>query len=130
VRDAQPEPIPDTGSVRADLVAFLRQRFALYRSRIMHRLLLPVIVESTADTGLAAEISALFLDYREPLNDRLVRAMRAGQLSRRTNPQRLVDMLMGTVMLPLLFMTDLPTDAEAGDIVDQLLQGAKPRPRR
>src|SRR5215831_12379859 len=56
VRDSTPDPIPDTGSIRADLIAFVRLRLAQYRSEIIHRVMLPVIVESTADPALAAEI--------------------------------------------------------------------------
>ena len=128
-RSAAPAPIPDTGSVRADLVTFVKQRLGFFRSRIMHRVMLPVIVESTADEQLAAQIRSTFLGYREALHNRLVKATRSGQLRPGVDPARLVDNLMGTILMPLLFSIDVPADTDAGAIVDQVLLGARPRRR-
>ncbi len=62
--------------------------------------------------------------------DRLGPAVRVGQLRRGVDPETLIDMLMGTVLMPLLFSADIPTDSEAASIVDQVLQGVRTRPRR
>lgn len=129
-RSASPDPIPDTGSIRADLVVFMKQRLRLYRSQVMHRIMLPLTAESKSDEALAATIRSRFLDYREPMHARVEQAKRARQLRPGVNAQWLVDALVGNIMLSVLFSTELASDREAEAIVDQVLQGAKPRPRR
>ena len=62
-RQAQPAPIPDTGSIRQDLVAFVRQRIKMFGGRLFHYLLVPLVT----DPGLSATVQASFLDYRQPL---------------------------------------------------------------
>lgn len=129
-RLATPDPLPDTGSIRADLVAFLKQRLRLYRSLAMNRLMLPVAAEAKSDEALAASVRSRFAGYREHLHARIERAKRAGQLRPGVNPVWLIDTLMGNVMMPVVFSTEVPSDRDAEAIVDQVLQGAKPRSRR
>lgn len=129
-RSATPDPIPDTGSVRADLVAFVRQRLRFYRSLVMHRVMLPLTAEAKADAALAAIIRTRFLGYREPMHARLARSVRSGELRQGIDITRLVDNLMGPILMALLFSSEVPSERDAGAMVDQVLQGAKPRPRR
>jgi hypothetical protein len=53
----------------------------------------------------------------------LRRVIEAGELRAGTNPGRLVDLLMGTISMPLLFFQELPAVDEAAAIVDQVLSG-------
>lgn len=128
-RAALPEAIPDSGSIRADLVVFMKQRLRMYRMRLFNLVLLPLVVESTTDPALAAAVRERMLGYREPMAERIGRAVRAGQIRPGVDANRLVDNLMGTLAMPVLFSLKVPDDSEAAAIVDQVLQGARPRRR-
>ena len=120
----EPEPIPDTGSIRRDLTAFLRLRLRTWSTPMFQQLLLPLVLEAWADPKLTQKVRERFIAYRGPnLHPRIRRAVASGELRRGTDPDRLVDQLMGTVTMPILFSQDLPKMSEAAAIVDHLLDG-------
>jgi len=133
----RPEPIPDTGSIREDLVTFLRFRLRTFRTPMVKRLLLPLILESITQPRVGEAVGTWFRGYRKALDERIRKAIAAGQLRKDTDPTRLLDLLMGTVAMPVLFSQALPKDSDAREIVDQVLegfatkraQGGKARPR-
>ncbi len=130
-RAAEPAPIPDTGSIRDDLVTFLRQRLKMFGGDLFHYVLIPVATEP----GQAESVRASFLDYRQPLEQRIADAVASGELRSGVEPSRLIDVLMGSILTPLLFSASLPSRAEAESIVDLVLEGfaaasAKRRVRR
>jgi len=127
---SRPEPIPDTGSIRDDLAAFVRFRLKTFRTPLFSHLMLPVILDSISDPKMGEHIKKRFRDYRRALDGRIHKAIAAGQLRPDTDPSRILDLLMGTVIMPLLFSQDLPKDSEARKIVDQVLEGFAPmRPK-
>jgi len=101
-RQAEPAPVPDTGSIRSDLVTFVRQRIKMFGGRLFHYLLFPLVT----DPKLSATVQASFRDYRPD-----------------TDPDRLLDTLMGPIVMPLLFSAPLPSRSDAESIVDQALEG-------
>lgn len=119
----EPEPIPDTGSIREDLVAFTKLRLRTWATPFFRQLLLPLLLESHAKGPLAVEVGRRFVEYRTALAARIRRSVDAGELRADTDPGRLVDLLMGTVVMPLLFFQDPPAENEAESIVDQVLSG-------
>jgi AcrR family transcriptional regulator len=123
VREQKEEPIPDTGSIRDDLVEFMRLRIRTYSTPLFHQVMLPVMLEAAAQPSLKNEISERFLDYRKPLLSRIRGAVDSGELRADTDPHRLLDVLMGTIAMPLLFSQPLPAESEAEAIVDQVLGG-------
>jgi AcrR family transcriptional regulator len=123
VRVAEPEPIPDSGSIRDDLVAFMALRLRTWTTPFFRQVLLPVLMEGIAAGPLAAQVRERFVDYRKALVERIRRSIQAGELRADTDPDRLLDLLMGTVSMPLLFFQDVPAIDEAGRIVDQVLSG-------
>ena len=130
-RQAEPAPIPNTGSIRRDLVTFIRQRIKMFGGRLFHYLLFPVLT----DPGLSATVQASFLDYRQPLETRIRAAIESGELRPDTDPARMIDMLMGSIVMPLLFSAPFPSRSDAESIVDQALEGfaargATPRANR
>ena len=127
VRELGAAPIPDTGSMRADLVEFVRFRLRQWRTPIFHQIVLPLLMESLADPRVERELGGRMAEYRKPLIDRIRRACEAGQLRSKVEPTRLLDLLMGSVSMPLLFNQPLPLDSEAESIVDQVLEGLTPR---
>ena len=129
-RESEPAPIPDTGTIRDDLVQFMRQRIKMFGGRLFHYVYVPVVTEP----GLAETVGASFFDYRVPLRKRIVKAIKAGELRPDTDPDRLIDSLMGTIVMPLLFSVPIPSRTDAEAIVDQVLggfaAGARPRASR
>jgi hypothetical protein len=83
----------------------------------------PLLLEAAADPRLKETIGDRFVHYRKPLLARLRRAIDSGDLRADTEPARLLDLLMGTVSMPLLFAQPLPVESAAESIVDQVLAG-------
>src|SRR6267378_3139182 len=67
LRESRPEPIPDSGSIREDLIEFMRIRLESGRQPVYRSVMLPLIVEAISDATLSAKVRATFLGYREPL---------------------------------------------------------------
>src|SRR2546421_10932745 len=129
IKESRPTPLPNSGSFRRDLASFLRLRLRTFGSPLFQQVLLPVTTEAVSDPGLQARIRIAFLEYREPwIESRIREAVAGGELRRGTDPNRLVNLLMGTVAMPLLFSQQLPKESEAASIVDSLLDGFAPRP--
>ncbi len=123
IREQGQEPIPDSGSIRDDLVEFMRFRLRTWRSPLFHQVVLPLLLESLAQPAVEDTLRTRFLLYRKPLESRILRAIRAGELRADLAPDRLLDLLMGSIAMPLLFSQPLPVEADAEPIVDQLLNG-------
>jgi AcrR family transcriptional regulator len=123
VREQGEEPIPNTGSIRDDLVEFMRLRIRVFSTPLFHQVMVPVLLEAAAEPRLKEAIGERFIDYRQPLLARIRDAVDAGDLRVETDPHRLLDVLMGTVSMPLLFSQPLPAESDAEQIVDQVLGG-------
>jgi AcrR family transcriptional regulator len=119
----EPEPIPDTGSIRDDLVAFMALRLRTWTQPLFRKLLFPTLMQGTAEGSIASEIGTRFQEYRKALEARIGRSIEAGELRPDTNPGRLIDLLMGTITMPVLFFQEVPAPDKAGEIVDQVLAG-------
>ncbi|HEX2648219.1 MAG TPA: TetR/AcrR family transcriptional regulator, partial [Candidatus Dormibacteraeota bacterium] len=80
-RAAQPQPIPDTGSIRRDLTEFFKFRLRLWSSPLFSQIILPVASEAGLDRELAAEIRRRTLEYRESgPTQRVRKAIASGDL--------------------------------------------------
>ncbi len=120
---AEPEPIPSTGPIRDDLVAFMALRLRTWTKPLFRKLVFPTLMQGTSEGSVSAEVAARFQRYRKPLEARIRRSIEAGELRADTNPGWLVDFLMGTITMPILFFQEAPAPDEAGAIVDQVLTG-------
>jgi AcrR family transcriptional regulator len=120
---AEPEPIPDTGSIRDDLVTFVAQRSRMWTTPLFRKLVFPLLLEGGREESLAADVGAHFRDYRKALVARVERSIEAGELRSGTDPGRLLDLLMGTLTIPLLFFQEVPAVDKAAVIVDEVLAG-------
>jgi AcrR family transcriptional regulator len=124
VRLSEPEPIPNTGSIRDDLVSFMALRLRTWSGPLFRQLLFPALLEGQSKGTLAMQIGGRFIQYRqEALQARIRRSVESGELRADTNPDRLVDLLMGTIVMPMLFFQDMPSVEDAASIVDQVLSG-------
>jgi AcrR family transcriptional regulator len=123
-REHGPDALPDTGSIRDDLVELLKQRLRLARTPLFSRVLVPIVLESSADPAVHERLRRTVLDYRRQyIEARIRKAIAAGQLRSDSDPTILMNLLMGTVDLPLVFAQDLPDESEAPAIVGKLLEG-------
>ena len=127
--ESTPEPIPSTGAIRDDLIVFLRYRISVYRTPFFYQVVLPLFLEAAAQPAVRDEIKQGLREYRPPLLARIRDAVEAGELRSGIDPTRLLDLLMGTIAMPLLFSQPLPSESEAETIVDQVLEGFAPGPR-
>jgi AcrR family transcriptional regulator len=123
VRVSEPEPIPDTGSIRDDLVAFVALRLRTWSTPFFRKLVVPLLMEGSAEESLGVNVGNRFVEYRKALAARILRSVQTGELRTDTDPNRLLDLLMGTVAMPLLFFQDVPAMSQAESIVDQVLSG-------
>jgi AcrR family transcriptional regulator len=118
--------LPETGPVRELLVEMMRIRLRAWRTPFFHQVALPLILEAQADPAVGEAFSTRFKDYPTAVVARLRKAIQYGELRDDVDPNRMLDLLMGTVALPLLFGLPLPVDSEAETIVDQVLTGFAP----
>jgi AcrR family transcriptional regulator len=119
--------IPDSGSVREVLIEFTRHRLRTWRTLFFHQVALPLLLEAQADPALGAAFAQRFAEYPTAILTRLRRGIEGGELRENIDPNRLLDLLMGTIALPLLFGQEVPLESEAGSIVDQVLTGFGPQ---
>jgi AcrR family transcriptional regulator len=122
-QEPTPELIPNSGSVRDGLVAFMRLRLQTVSTPLYRQILMPVVIDGVAEGSVAAEIRERFIGYRAGLAQRIIRAIQDGELRADTDPDLLLDFLMGTITMPLLFFQDMPPVEKAEAIVDQILSG-------
>jgi AcrR family transcriptional regulator len=122
-RDTQPASPPGAQSLRDDLIEYLRTWQGRWWTTLFHRVVLPASAEAGTNARMAAQLRSAALAYRQPLEERIRRAVAAGELRPDTDPQRLLDLLGGSVAIPLLFHLDVPGAGEVGAIVDRVLDG-------
>ena len=128
VRESVPDPIPDTGSIRRDLTKFFKARLKLWSSPVYRRVLVPVAAEAFLDRKLAKEVRRRTREYRNPGPvARIRKAVAKGELRADTVPERLLDMLQGPILIPLLLAQDPPEESDARRIVDDVLHGMAAR---
>jgi AcrR family transcriptional regulator len=126
IREQGEEPIPDSGSLERDLVEFMRFRLRTWRTPLFSQVALPMLLEAQADRAVGQAIGKRFSEYRIPLVRRLRRSIEAGELRGDIDPNRVIDFLMGTIAMPLLFGQVLPIEADAESLVDMALGGLTP----
>jgi AcrR family transcriptional regulator len=126
-RESGAEPIPDTGSLRNDLVEFMRFRLRTMTTPFFRQVVLPLLLASQANKELGDVFGTRFSEYRIPLVKRLRRSIEARELREEVDPNRVIDLLMGTVALPLLFGQEMPPESDAESIVDLAFTGLAPQ---
>jgi AcrR family transcriptional regulator len=126
-REMDESPVPDTSSIKQDLVEFLRVRIRQVRRPLTRQVMMPLLLEALTDRRVDAAIGGRMSEYPKPLLVRIRRAVDAGQLRLQVDPARLLDLLIGTVVVPELFNLPTPKESDAESIVDQVLMGITPR---
>lgn len=127
-RELDEAPIPETSSIRQDLIEFLRARIRQARRPLARQVVLPLLLDGLNDPRVEETVGGRMSEYPRRLLLRIGAAVEAGTLRLQIDPTRVLDLLVGTVVLPSLFNLPLPDERDAESIVDQVLTGLKPRP--
>jgi AcrR family transcriptional regulator len=121
------QPVPDTGTLRGDLLAALRAWVRAVTRTPMGRVLLGLIAEAQHDPALA---EAWRRQVMEPLRaQRIVmikRAVARGEIPASTDPDVVLDLLYGASYHRLLHGHRPLTDAFIHDAVDTIIAGLSP----
>jgi len=126
-RELSEAPIPDTTSIKEDLVEFTRVRIRQLKRPLTRQVMLPLLMEALTDPRVEEAIGGRMSEYPKPLLVRIRRAVETGQLRLQVDPPRVLDLLLGPIVLQALFNLPLPGESEAESIVDQVLVGLTPR---
>ena len=125
---AEQQPLPDTGTLRGDLIAALTAWVRAVTQTSMGPLLTGLIAEAQHDEELRAAWRDRVL---EPLRSQhrimLDRAMARGEIPATVDREVVLDLFFGAAQHRLL-LGHLPlTDEFIGEVVDVILDGIRPR---
>jgi AcrR family transcriptional regulator len=119
---------PDTGDVRADLLAQLRAFVHVMTRTPGGRVLTQLIGEAQTDAELSAAYRTLYSSHRRRLAaERLRSAQAVGQIRPDVDVRVLIDQLWGAVYHRLLVPDEPVTDEFVVALVDNLLDGVSPK---
>jgi AcrR family transcriptional regulator len=121
------QPLPDTGSLRGDLLAALRSWIRVVNRTVTGRTLKGLIAEVQRDPELAEIWRIRFTEpVRAQHRTMLDRAIERGEISPRTDPDVVLDLIYGPAYHRLL-QSHLPlNDRFARGVVDIVIAGVRP----
>jgi AcrR family transcriptional regulator len=120
---ARPEP-PDTGSLRADLLALLRPWIRRIRTRPYGRVVAELVAEAQTNPDFASIYRARFVaPRREPARALLSRAIDRGELAPNSDVELALDLVYGPLYHRLLHGHAPLNDRFIQDVVDTVLAG-------
>lgn len=115
--------VPDTGSIRSDMVAMLQEFRDLLRTRRGQSLFRMFFAE-----GLSPEVAGIVEKLREEKEKEpkaaVARAVARGELPAGTDVDLLFTTLTGSLQSLIFFCAEVPNDARIEQIVDLVLGGA------
>ncbi len=122
-RASQSVPIPDTGSVRSDLLELARAIIANNSTPETQAVIRAFVAEAPRESALAARgrefWAARFVADRQIIQ----RGMDRGELPSDTNPDLVIEALLGPLYLRLLITAEPLDIAYAERVIDLLLAG-------
>jgi len=124
--------IPDSGSTRTDLLVLMREAVELYSSGSLAAKLMPSVVDEMSRNGeLGAVARDRFLTRRRAaLGVVFERGIARGDLRRGLDVDFALDILAGPLFYRLLITGGPIDDALARAVVDVIVRGFAPAPRR
>ena len=118
--------IPDTGTLRGDLIQYARS-YAKAMNSPLGRRLIDAVTVSAKDWDVAGSRST-FLDGRHNRVTVMIdRAIERGEYNSSVDPGRFIDMLGGCLSMSQLYYDRDITDEDCEAVVDMLLYGVTPR---
>jgi AcrR family transcriptional regulator len=123
------QPLPDTGSLRGDLLAALRTWIRVVKGTVTGRTLRSLIAEVQRDPELAEIWRDRFIGpVRAQHRTMIDRAVERGEISPSADPDVVLDLLYGPAYHRLL-QSHLPlTDRFAQAVIDTVVAGVRPDP--
>jgi AcrR family transcriptional regulator len=111
-------PVPDEGSLPADLLAFLN---ATFRQHGQRPVLIGLMAQALLDPAFATAFRDRFLfSRRAALREILDRAVTRGEIASDVDPEMLIDIVFGVLWYRLM-LDHLPLDDTAGKQLTELL---------
>ncbi|MGI9092239.1 MAG: TetR/AcrR family transcriptional regulator [Mycobacteriales bacterium] len=123
-------PVPDTGSLRNDLVALMREVVSVWRDRAHVQYLSALVAAQHENAELARAYQQQFEHRRAATSAIIARALERGDLSPDADGDLLLDLLAGIIAQRVLLRRMPLTDDLPERITDQLLAGFGPSPGR
>ncbi len=124
-------PVPDTGSLRSDLVTLMREIVAIWRDPAHVQYLSALVAAQHENADLALAYQQQFEERRAATSAIVTRAVERGDLAPGADGDLLLDLLAGIIAQRVLLRRLPLRDDFPEMIVDQLLGGfAPPRGRR
>jgi len=115
--------LPDTGSVRQDLLDFFARRVQAARIPQWERCM-PALVEAAARHPELAEMVARLTDQALSQVETLIRrGIERGEIRRDLSPQLAASALMGPLVFRRLLLQEAPTEQRVSAVVDLVMQG-------
>jgi AcrR family transcriptional regulator len=117
------EPLPDTGSVRQDLLDLQARRVRAARTTQWERCM-PALVEAAAHhPELAALIARLTGQILAQIETLLARGIQRGELRDDLDPRLAASALIGPIVFRRLLLHEAPTLQQVTAVIDLLMQG-------
>ncbi|MFC4946202.1 TetR-like C-terminal domain-containing protein [Pseudonocardia sp. GCM10023141] len=124
---AELAPIPDTGSVRDDLIIYITQLVAFLNSDIGDTL--DRSLASGGDDPPTRQVRDHYWLTRFRQSTQIIqRAISRGELPEYADPRRAIEMLVGPLHMKVLLTREPLDPALPEQLVDTLLHGLMPRP--
>jgi AcrR family transcriptional regulator len=121
------QPLPDTGSLRGDLLAALRAFIRVVKGTVTGRTLVGLIAEVQRDPELAEIWREGFVGrVRSQHRVMIDRAVERGEASPDTDPDVVLDLLFGAAYHRLLQSHLVLSDRFAQAVVDTVVAGVRP----
>jgi len=116
--------IPDTGSLRADLLAFIQAAFVVHQTLKFGATMASLVAAIQTDLTLATAFREQFIaQRRDAVRQLLERAIQRGELPASTDVEAVIDGIYGPLFYRLL-VGHAPLDNQFAEaLVDQLLMG-------
>jgi AcrR family transcriptional regulator len=123
-------PIPDTGSVREDLIEYGHDVTKSIKTPEINAIIRAFIAEADTNPTLRNAGRAWWTARFALARNIVVRGVERGELPRATNPDRLIEAVLGPIYFRLLLTRERLDRAFVEEIVDLALAGAEQSRRR
>lgn len=118
-------PVPDTGSLRDDLIAVYTSTLEFVNTPAGQRFLLLVAAEASRDDRAAGVYLQMYSRRRETGRNMFQRAIEVGELRSDVDIDELIDGFPGLLVMRALCRLPMPQPADAERMVDTLLSGVR-----
>ena len=117
--------VPDTGTVRDDLIALMTTSFGVEKPKVHERLMAAIIAEAAADDEVREVLAEYINARRSTARVLLQRAKKRGELPAETDIDLFSDLMSGALMYRGLMRGITVRDTDIVEVVDAALRSAQ-----